>query len=60
MCVLGLRAGDALHDGPRPLDRKLRLSEDEAYNAMRKMAMSRKKRLGDVARLVIDMADIIG
>ena len=36
------------------------LSEDEAYQAMRNMAMSRKKRLGDIARMVIDMADIIG
>jgi response regulator NasT len=36
------------------------MSEDEAYTAMRSMAMSRKKRLGEVARMVIDMAHIIG
>jgi len=36
------------------------MTEDEAYNAMRSLAMSRKKRLGEVARMVIDMADIIG
>ena len=35
-------------------------SEDEAYHALRKLAMTRKKRLGDVARMVIDMADLIG
>lgn len=34
-------------------------SEDEAYHALRRMAMSRKKRLGDVARTVIDMADFL-
>ena len=36
------------------------LSEDEAYHALRRMAMSRKKRLGEIARSVIDMADFIG
>ena len=36
------------------------LSEDEAYHALRKMAMSRKKRLGEIARNVIDLADFIG
>jgi response regulator NasT len=36
------------------------MTEDEAYKAMRSLAMSRKKRLGEVARMVIDMADIIG
>ncbi len=36
------------------------LSEDEAYHALRRMAMSREKRLGEVAQTVIDMADLIG
>lgn len=36
------------------------MTEDEAYHALRRMAMSRKKRLGSVARNVIDMADFIG
>jgi response regulator NasT len=35
-------------------------SEDEAYNALRKLAMTRKKRLGDAAKMVIDMEDLIG
>ncbi len=36
------------------------LTEDEAYHALRRMAMNRKKRLGEVAKAVIDMADLIG
>lgn len=36
------------------------LPEDEAYHALRRMAMSKKKRLGEIARSVIDMADFIG
>jgi len=36
------------------------MSEDQAYEAMRSMAMNRKKKLAEVARMVIDMADIIG
>jgi len=35
-------------------------SEDEAYHALRKLAMTRKKRMGDVAKMVIDMEDFIG
>ena len=35
-------------------------SEDEAYHALRRMAMTRKKRLGEVAKTVIDMADFLG
>jgi len=34
-------------------------SEDEAYHALRKLAMTRKKRLGDAARMVIDMKDLL-
>ena len=36
------------------------LTEDEAYHALRRMAMSQKKRLGEVAKAVIDMADFLG
>lgn len=36
------------------------MSEAQAYEAMRSMAMNRKKKLGEVARMVIDMADIMG
>jgi two-component system, response regulator / RNA-binding antiterminator len=35
-------------------------SEDEAYHALRRMAMTRKQRLGEVAKTVIDMADFLG
>lgn len=35
-------------------------SEDEAYHALRKLAMTRKKRLGEVAKIVIDMEDLLG
>lgn len=36
------------------------LSEDDAYRALRKLAMSKKLRLGDVARQVIDTAELLG
>ena len=36
------------------------LSEDDAYHALRKLAMSKKQRLGDVAQQVIEMADLLG
>jgi response regulator NasT len=36
------------------------LSEDEAYHALRKLAMTRKLRLGDVAQQVLDAADLLG
>ena len=35
------------------------LSEDEAYHALRRLAMSTKKRLGEVAQNVIDTSDFI-
>lgn len=35
------------------------LSEDEAYHTLRRMAMERNRRLGDVARSVLEMADLI-
>ena len=34
-------------------------SEDEAYHALRRMAMAKKKRLGEVARTVIDMENFL-
>ncbi len=37
-----------------------RLSEDEAYRAMRKQAMDRKLKLTDVARQIIAVADLLG
>jgi two-component system, response regulator / RNA-binding antiterminator len=36
------------------------MSEDEAYQALRRMAMDRGKRLAEIARQVIDMADLLG
>jgi two-component system, response regulator / RNA-binding antiterminator len=36
------------------------LGEDEAYHALRRLAMSRKQRLGDVAQQVLDAADLLG
>jgi response regulator NasT len=36
------------------------LSEDDAYHALRKLAMSKKQRLGDVAQQVIDAAELLG
>ena len=36
------------------------LSENEAYHALRKLAMSKKQRLGDVAQQVLDAADLLG
>ena len=35
------------------------LSEDEAYHALRRLAMSSKRRMGEVARSVIDTSDFI-
>lgn len=35
------------------------LSEEEAYRALRRLAMNRNARLGDVARSVIEMAEIL-
>lgn len=36
------------------------MSEDDAYHALRKLAMSKKLRLGDVAQQVIDTAELLG
>jgi len=36
------------------------ISEDEAYHALRKLAMSKKLRLGDVAQQLIDSAGLLG
>jgi len=36
------------------------LSEDEAHHALRRLAMSKKQRLGDVAQQVIDTAELLG
>jgi len=36
------------------------LSEDDAYHALRKLAMSKKLRLGDVAQQVVDAAELLG
>ena len=36
------------------------MSEDEAYHALRKLAMSKKQRLGDIAQQVIDAAELLG
>jgi response regulator NasT len=36
------------------------ISEDEAYHALRKLAMSKKLRLGDVAQQLIDSASLLG
>lgn len=35
------------------------LSEDEAYHTLRRMAMERNRRMGDVARSVIEMAELL-
>jgi response regulator NasT len=36
------------------------LSEDEAYHALRKLAMSKKQRLGETAQQLIDAAELLG
>lgn len=36
------------------------LTEDEAYHALRKLAMSKKLRLGELAQQVLDAADLLG
>ena len=35
------------------------ITEDEAYHALRKLAMSKKLRLGDVAQQLIDSAELL-
>ena len=42
------------------LMKKKDLSEEDAYAMLRKMAMSRGKRIGDVAQTVIDAAELFG
>ena len=37
-----------------------KLSEDDAYRAMRKQAMDRKLKLTEVARQIIAVADLLG
>jgi len=36
------------------------MSEEEAYRTLRSMAMDRGKRMSEIAKQVIDMADLIG
>jgi len=36
------------------------LSEDDAYHALRKLAMSKQQRLGDVAQQLLDSAELLG
>jgi two-component system, response regulator / RNA-binding antiterminator len=36
------------------------LSEEDAYHALRKLAMSKKLRLGDIAQQVLDTAELLG
>ena len=36
------------------------LSEDEAYHALRKLAMTKKMRLGEIAQQVIESAELLG
>jgi response regulator NasT len=36
------------------------LDEEEAYRALRRMAMDKNRRIGEVARNVIEMADLLG
>jgi response regulator NasT len=36
------------------------MGEDEAYQALRRMAMDRGKRLGEIAQQVIDVTEFLG
>jgi len=36
------------------------LSEDDAFHALRRLAMARKQRLGEIAQQVIDTAELLG
>jgi len=36
------------------------LTEDEAYHALRKLAMAKKQRIGEVAQQLIEAADLLG
>ena len=42
------------------LMKKRGMDEETAYQAMRKLAMDRNQRLADVARTVVDMAELLG
>jgi two-component system, response regulator / RNA-binding antiterminator len=42
------------------LMKKKKMSEDEAYHSMRKLAMERNLRLGDVAKQLLAVADLLG
>jgi response regulator NasT len=42
------------------LMKERKLSEDEAFHALRKLAMSKKIRLGEVAQQVIESAELLG
>lgn len=42
------------------LMRSRSLTEDEAYHALRKLAMSKKQRIGEVAQQLIEAADLLG
>jgi response regulator NasT len=42
------------------LMKERKLSEDEAFHALRKLAMSKKVRLGEVAQQVIESAELFG
>jgi len=42
------------------LMRKRRLDENEAYRLLQKMAMEQNKRIGDIAKSILAMADLIG
>ena len=42
------------------LMKERKLSEDEAFHALRKLAMSKKVRLGEVAQQVIESAELLG
>jgi len=36
------------------------MAEDEAYQALRRMAMDRGKRLGEIAQQIIDVTEFLG
>ena len=42
------------------LMKKQGLSEDEAYQKLRQMAMNRKMKLADIAQRIIDVEDLLG
>ena len=37
----------------------MKMSEDDAYHAMRKLAMERNLKLGDVARQLLAVSDLL-